>query len=58
MFCALEKRRLEIGGIVENAVYGIIGRAVLLFVILPAGIILIGYIIFIVTQTIRELRKK
>lgn len=46
------------GGIVENAVYGMIGRAVLLFVILPAGVILIGYFIFILIEVIKELCKR
>ena len=35
------------GGIVEAAFWGIAGRLVICFVLLPAGLILLGYLIFI-----------
>ena len=35
------------GSIVEAAIYGFVGKFFLYFVIVPAGIILLGYIIYI-----------
>lgn len=46
------------GAIVEAAVCRSIGGFFALFVLLPAGVILLGYLIYIVVMTVRELRKK
>lgn len=46
------------GGIVEKAFYKMIGNTVFVFVLVPVGLIFLGYIIFIVVEMIREIRKK
>lgn len=46
------------GGIVEKAFYEMIGNTVFVFVLVPVGLIFLGYIIFIVVEMIREIRKK
>ena len=46
------------GSIVETVINDFIGKFILLFVIAPVGIILLGYIIYIVVNVIKETRKK
>lgn len=46
------------GGIVEAAFWSIAGRLVICFVLLPAGLILLGYLIFIFGATLYELWKQ
>ena len=46
------------GSIVASAIYGFVGNLFLYFVIIPAGIILLGYIIYIIMGVIKEIRKK
>ena len=46
------------GEIVCRAVCGMIGQFFLLFLILPAGLIFLGYLLYIVVMTIGEFRKK
>ena len=43
------------GSIVEAALYDIVGKFFLLFVIVPAGVIFLGYVI---AKILQELRKK
>ena len=46
------------GSIVASAIYGFVVKLFLYFVIIPAGIILLGYIIYIIMGVIKEIRKK
>ena len=46
------------GALVETAVCRGIGGFFALFVILPAGILLLGNLIYLIAMTIHELRKK
>lgn len=46
------------GSIVEAALYGTVGKLFLLFVIVPAGIIFLGYVIYMIVKILQELRKK
>ena len=46
------------GSIVEAALYGTVGKFFLLFVIVPAGVIFLGYVIYMIAKIIQELRKK
>lgn len=46
------------GSIVAEAIYSFVGKFFLYFVITPACIILLGYLIYIVVGLIREIRKK
>ena len=46
------------GAVVEMALCRGIGIFFALFVFLPAGMILLGYLAYIVVMTVRELRKK
>ena len=49
---------VSMGSIVASAIYGFVGKLFLYFVIIPAGIIFLGYIIYIVVGVIKETRKK
>ena len=52
---------IKMGSIVEAAIYefiSIISKFFLIFVIVPAGIIFLGYIIYIIVEVINEIRKK
>ena len=42
------------GSIVASAIYGFVGKLFLYFVIIPAGIILLGYIIYIIMGVIKK----
>ena len=46
------------GSIVEAAIYEYIGKFVLIFVVVPVGIMVLGYIIYIIVEVINEIRKK
>ena len=46
------------GSIVEAALYDIVGKFFLLFVIVPAGVIFFGYVIYMIAKILQELRKK
>ena len=46
------------GSIVEAALYDIVGKFFLLFVIVHAGVIFLGYVIYMIAKIIQELRKK
>ena len=46
------------GSIVEAALYDTVGKFFLLFVIVPAGIIFLGYVIYMIAKILQELRKK
>jgi len=53
-----EKEDNGMGSIVEAALYDVVGKFFLLFVIMPAGVIFLGYVIHMIAKIIRELRKK
>ena len=53
-----EKEGNGMGSIVEAALYGTVGKLFLLFVIVPAGIIFLGYVIYMIVKILQELRKK
>lgn len=46
------------GSIVEAAIYEYIGKLFLIFVVVPVGIMVLGYIIYIIVEVINEIRKK
>ena len=46
------------GEIVAKAVYSAVGQFFLLVWLLPAGILLLAYLIYIMVMTIGEIRKK
>ena len=46
------------GSIVEAAIYEYIGKFFLIFVVVPVGIMVLGYIISIIVEVINEIRKK
>lgn len=46
------------GSIVEAAIYEYIGNFFLIFVVVPVGIMVLGYIISIIVEVINEIRKK
>lgn len=45
------------GAIVEAAVCGAVGKAVLFLVILPMGVLFLGHLVYIVAGSFKELRK-
>lgn len=45
------------GSIVEAAIYEYIGKFFLIFVVVPVGIMVLGYIICIIVEVINEIRK-
>ena len=45
------------GSLVQNAVYFLVNRLLVLFVLVPTGIIFLGYVIFIAVSLIKELWK-
>ena len=45
------------GSIVEAALYDVVGKFFLLFVIMPAGVIFLGYVIYMIAKIIQERRK-
>ncbi len=45
-------------GSIVAAIYEFISKFFLIFVIVPAGIIFLGYIIYIIVEVINEIRKK
>lgn len=45
------------GSIVEAAIYEYIGKFFLIFVVVPVGIMVLGYIISIIVEVINEIRK-
>ena len=53
-----EKEANGMGSIVEAALYDIVGKFFLLFVIVPAGVIFLGYVIYMIAKILQELRKK
>jgi hypothetical protein len=53
-----EKEANGMGSIVEAALYDVVGKFFLLFVIMPAGVIFLGYVIYMIAKIIQELRKK
>ena len=46
------------GNIIETAIYSAAGKLFLFFVIVPVGIIFLGYVIYMIVKIIQELRKK
>ncbi len=46
------------GEIVSRALYTVVGRFFLLVWIVPAGIVVLAYLVYIVVMIIREFRKK
>ena len=58
-FITLERTGgLKMGSIVEAAIYEYIGKFFLIFVVVPVGIMVLGYIISIIVEVINEIRKK
>ena len=53
-----EKEANGMESIVEAALYDVVGKFFLLFVIIPAGVIFLGYVIYMIAKIIQELRKK
>lgn len=49
---------IKMGSIVEAAIYEYIGKFFLIFVVVPVGIMVLGYIIYIIVEVINEIRKK
>ena len=49
---------IKMGSIVEAAIYEFVSKFFLIFVVVPAGIIFLGYIIYIIVEVINEIRKK
>ncbi|MFR0799427.1 MAG: hypothetical protein ACLSHJ_12320 [Oscillospiraceae bacterium] len=49
---------IKMGSIVEAAIYEYIGKFFLIFVVVPVGIMVLGYIISIIVGVINEIRKK
>ena len=49
---------IKMGSIVEAAIYEYIGKFFLIFVVVPVGIMVLGYIICIIVEVINEIRKK
>ena len=45
-------------GIVEAAVYSLLSKFFLLFIIVPIGIIFLGYVIYTVVEVMKEIRKE
>ena len=45
------------GSIAEAALYGLAGKFILYFVLLPVGLIFAGYLIFIIVGVIHELKR-
>ena len=45
------------GGIVGAAIYSLLGKFFLFFIIVPIGIIFLGYVIYIIAEVIKEVRK-
>lgn len=46
------------GTILQNAVYSLISKGILAFVLVPAGILFLAYLIYIIISVWKELRKK
>ena len=46
------------GSIVEAAIYNLLRDFFLFFIIVPIGIMFLGYVIYIVVEVIKEIRKK
>ena len=46
------------GSIVEAAIYEYIGKFFLIFVVVPVGIMVLGYIICIIVEVINEISRK
>ena len=46
------------GSIVEAALYDMVGKFFLLCGIVPAGVIFLGYVIYMIAKILQELRKK
>ena len=46
------------GNIIETAIYSVAGKLFLFFVIVPASIIFLGYVIYMIVKIIQELRRK
>lgn len=55
---SFRKEDVNVGNIVAAAIHGFVGKFFLYFVIIPAGIIFLGYVIYIVMEVIKEIRKK
>ena len=53
-----EKEDNGMGSIVEAALYDTVGKFFLLFVIMPAGVIFLGYVIYMIAKILQEPRKK
>ena len=45
------------GSIVEAVIYEFISKFFLIFVVVPVGIMVLGYIIYIIVEVINELKK-
>ena len=45
------------GSIVEAALYDVVGKFFLLFVIMPAGVIFLGYVIYMIAKSFRNCEK-
>lgn len=48
---------VNMGSLAENAVYFLVNHLVILFVLVPLGIIFLGYVIYIAVSVFCELRK-
>ena len=46
------------GSIVEAALYDIVGKFFLLFVIVPAGVIFLEYVIYMIAKILQKKKKK
>ena len=46
------------GELFAKALYSGVGHFALLFLLLPAGLIFLGYVVWIVIETVRTLRRK
>lgn len=49
---------ITVGDIIDKALTGMFGNFIVAAVILPAAIIFVAYLIYIIVMTIKELRKK
>ena len=53
-----EKEDSAVLELIEMAIYRYVGGFFAFFLLLPAALIFLGYLIYIVVMTVRELRKK
>ena len=52
------RKERRMGELFAKALYSGVGHFALLFLLLPAGLIFLGYVVWIVIETVRTLRRK